>query len=219
MRINGKQARYAVDAVAPVIGGPAEKLAKALGRVQTLLGEHQDAAVAADTWVDVAAHASRRPDARGDRGPAVRAGARLDPRGALGVPRRVAARRRAAKDRMASVTPVRAAGGVVWRTGPDGAGVQICLVHRPRYDDWSLPKGKLEKGEHPLAAAVREVGEETGVRAVPQVRLPGVNYALRDGTPKTVDYWSMRCESVDGRRRPTRSTPCAGSRRPTPSGC
>jgi 8-oxo-(d)GTP phosphatase len=98
---------------------------------------------------------------------------------------------------MASVTPVRAAGGVVWRTGPDGAGVQICLVHRPRYDDWSLPKGKLEKGEHPLAAAVREVGEETGVRAVPQVRLPGVSYALRDGTPKTVDYWSMLCESVE----------------------
>lgn len=54
VRINGKKARYAVDAVAPVIGGPAEKLAKALGRVQTLLGEHQDAAVAADAWVDVA---------------------------------------------------------------------------------------------------------------------------------------------------------------------
>jgi CHAD domain-containing protein len=54
VRINGKKARYAVDAAAPVIGRPAEKLAKALGRVQTLLGEHQDAAVAADTWVDVA---------------------------------------------------------------------------------------------------------------------------------------------------------------------
>jgi CHAD domain-containing protein len=54
VRINGKKARYAVDAVAPVTGGPAEKLAKALSRVQNLLGEHQDAAVAAHTWVDVA---------------------------------------------------------------------------------------------------------------------------------------------------------------------
>jgi len=57
VRINGKRARYAVDAVASVIGGPAAKLAKALARVQNLLGEHQDAAVAADTWVALAAEA------------------------------------------------------------------------------------------------------------------------------------------------------------------
>jgi 8-oxo-dGTP pyrophosphatase MutT (NUDIX family)/phosphohistidine phosphatase SixA len=92
---------------------------------------------------------------------------------------------------VAAVTRIRAAGGVVWRPGDGGA--EICVVHRPRYDDWSLPKGKLEAGEHPLLAAVREVGEEAGVLAVPQVRLDGVNYAMRDGTPKTVDYWSMRC--------------------------
>jgi CHAD domain-containing protein len=55
VRINGKKARYAVDAVAAVIGGPAAKLAKALAKVQNLLGEHQDAAVAADTWVAIAA--------------------------------------------------------------------------------------------------------------------------------------------------------------------
>ena len=55
VRINGKKARYAVDAVAPVMGGPAAKLAKSLGKVQDLLGEHQDAAVAADTWVEIAA--------------------------------------------------------------------------------------------------------------------------------------------------------------------
>src|SRR4051812_7548860 len=55
-------------------------------------------------------------------------------------------------------TPVRAAGGVLVRDG------LIALVHRPRYDDWTLPKGKLDKGEHPLVGACREVWEETGVR-------------------------------------------------------
>jgi 8-oxo-dGTP pyrophosphatase MutT (NUDIX family)/phosphohistidine phosphatase SixA len=89
---------------------------------------------------------------------------------------------------MATVKPIRAAGGLVWR--PDGERRLVCLVHRPRYDDWSLPKGKLKNHEHPLAAAVREVAEETGVRAVPQLPLPPAEYrvALR---PKVVDYWVM----------------------------
>jgi 8-oxo-dGTP pyrophosphatase MutT (NUDIX family)/phosphohistidine phosphatase SixA len=89
---------------------------------------------------------------------------------------------------------VPAAGGVVWR-----ADRAIAVVHRPRYDDWSLPKGKLSDNEHPLAAAVREVEEETGVRARPQVRLPSVRYLT--GTPgveKTVDYWAMRSVRDDG---------------------
>ena len=93
---------------------------------------------------------------------------------------------------------VRAAGGVVWRT--NGTGLDVVLVHRPRYDDWSLPKGKLDPGEHPLAGALREVHEETGVRAVPQLRLPEVRYLT--GNPdveKAVDYWSMRAEHEDGR--------------------
>jgi 8-oxo-dGTP diphosphatase len=85
---------------------------------------------------------------------------------------------------------VRAAGGVVWRPSADGP--EVCVVHRPRYDDWSLPKGKLKNGEHPLAAAVREVREETGVRARPQLRLPPVAYELPGGVRKTVDFWLMR---------------------------
>ncbi|MEJ3744213.1 NUDIX domain-containing protein [Actinomycetes bacterium KLBMP 9797] len=92
-----------------------------------------------------------------------------------------------------STTTIRAAGGVVWRTV--GGRIQVCLVHRPRYDDWSLPKGKLDRGEHPLAAAVREVVEETGVRAQPQLRLPSIRYR-RDSLPKVVDYWSMRALSA-----------------------
>ncbi|WNM40673.1 NUDIX hydrolase [Micromonospora halotolerans] len=90
---------------------------------------------------------------------------------------------------------IRAAGGVVWR--PATGGVEICLVHRPRYGDWSLPKGKLDAGEHPLRAAVREVAEETDVRAVPQVRLPTVRYRS-EGRPKAVDYWSMRAAAQGG---------------------
>jgi 8-oxo-(d)GTP phosphatase len=87
---------------------------------------------------------------------------------------------------------IRAAGGVVWRPGP-----VVCVVHRPRYDDWSLPKGKLDAGEHPLAAALREVWEETGVRAAPQIRLSSARYKTRDRSPKTVDYWSMRVVAAD----------------------
>ncbi|MDG4785515.1 bifunctional NUDIX hydrolase/histidine phosphatase family protein [Micromonospora sp. WMMD1102] len=97
---------------------------------------------------------------------------------------------------MAAVTPVRAAGGVVWRHSP--AGVRVCLVHRPRYDDWSLPKGKLDPGEHPLTAAVREVAEEADVLGVPQVRLRPVHYLMRDGAPKTVEFWSMRAAGSGG---------------------
>ena len=85
---------------------------------------------------------------------------------------------------------VRAAGAVLWR--PADGGVEICVVHRPKYDDWSLPKGKLDTGEHPVVAAVREVLEETGVRAHPQLRLPDVAYTLPNGVPKTVEFWAMR---------------------------
>ncbi|MEV0152115.1 NUDIX hydrolase [Micromonospora sp. NPDC050686] len=96
---------------------------------------------------------------------------------------------------MAAVTGIRAAGGVVWR--PAGAAVEVCLIHRPRYGDWSLPKGKLERGEHPLLAAVREIAEETDVRAVPQVRLPAAHYRS-EGRPKVVDHWSMRAVAQGG---------------------
>src|SRR5258708_3255491 len=70
---------------------------------------------------------------------------------------------------------LRSAGGVAARSNPEG-GTEVALVHRPRFDDWSLPKGKLKRGEHPLAAAVREVREETGADALVGARLPTVSY-------------------------------------------
>ncbi|TQS44253.1 NUDIX hydrolase [Cryptosporangium phraense] len=95
-------------------------------------------------------------------------------------------------------TEIRAAGGVVWRTAPGG--LELVLVHRPRYDDWSLPKGKLDGNEHVLAAACREVIEETGLQPVVGPRLPSTSYLVsprgqHDGpavVPKVVDYWAMR---------------------------
>lgn len=82
---------------------------------------------------------------------------------------------------------IRAAGAVLWRGDPDAP--QVALVHRPRYDDWSFPKGKLDQGEHVLCAALREVAEETGMRVHLGRRLPSISY-LKDGRPKRVDYWS-----------------------------
>ncbi|MEW2353185.1 NUDIX domain-containing protein [Spirillospora sp. NPDC029432] len=87
--------------------------------------------------------------------------------------------------------PVRAAGAVLWRDGPAGR-PEVALVHRPRYDDWSFPKGKLDGGEHVLRAVVREVEEETGIVARLGRRLPPVSYLHRD-RPKRVDYWAARC--------------------------
>jgi len=93
---------------------------------------------------------------------------------------------------------VRAAGGVLWR--PSGDGIEVALVHRPRYDDWSLPKGKLESGEHALAGALREVQEETGFDAVPGRTLGRSTYRVQvDGSevPKTVRWWAMSARSGD----------------------
>jgi 8-oxo-(d)GTP phosphatase len=91
--------------------------------------------------------------------------------------------------------PVLAAGAVVWR--PSDGGVDVLLVHRPRYDDWSFPKGKLDAGEHLLAAAVREVAEETGVVSRLGPPLPRQQYDLRSGATKRVYYWAAR--PVDAR--------------------
>ncbi len=83
-----------------------------------------------------------------------------------------------------------AAGGAVWRLG-DGGVLETAVVHRPKYDDWSLPKGKLDDGEHPLQAAVREVGEETGLTVAVGRRSVQTRYVHKHG-PKRVDYWTMQ---------------------------
>ena len=86
---------------------------------------------------------------------------------------------------------VEAAGGVVWRR-LDGGDLEVLVVHRPRYDDWSFPKGKLDPGEDHRTAAWREVWEETGFECELGDELAEVRYADRFGRPKRVRYWAMR---------------------------
>ena len=96
---------------------------------------------------------------------------------------------------------MQAAGGVVFRAGEDGA-LEVLLVHRPKYDDWTLPKGKLEPGETHEAAALREVEEETGLACMLGRELPSTSYRDSRDRPKVVRYWAMR--PLDGDFSPHR---------------
>jgi 8-oxo-dGTP diphosphatase len=90
---------------------------------------------------------------------------------------------------------VSAAGGVLVRR-PDGGRPELALIHRPKYMDWSLPKGKLEPGEDWLDAALREVEEETGFRCRAGEELSPISYRDRRGRLKLVRYWLM--EPLEG---------------------
>ena len=89
---------------------------------------------------------------------------------------------------------VKASGGVVWRRGDRS--IEVALVHRPRYDDWSFPKGKLDPGESWEDAALREVEEEIGLRCRLGHELPATSYRDNKGRAKVVRYWMM--EPLDG---------------------
>lgn len=101
----------------------------------------------------------------------------------------------------AAVPHVRAAGGVVWRRQGEGP-VLILLVHRPRYDDWSLPKGKCDEGESDASCALRETREETGLTCRLGPELPSTRYHDNKGRPKTVRYWAMEAVTGDGEFTP-----------------
>lgn len=101
---------------------------------------------------------------------------------------------------------VQAAGSIPWRVR-DGQ-LQVMLIHRPRYQDWSWPKGRLNKGEPQPVAAVRETAEETGKTVMLGIPLPGLQYLLADGRVKRVHYWSAT--------RAKKSHPAAAARFPVP---
>ena len=102
---------------------------------------------------------------------------------------------------MTATSAVRAAGCVVWRHSDTEA--EVLLIHRPRWSDWSFPKGKLDPGETQIAAALREVEEETGLRVRLGPRLPDQHYEV-EGRPKVVAYWAAQ---------PVNSTDISGNRR------
>jgi 8-oxo-dGTP diphosphatase len=85
---------------------------------------------------------------------------------------------------------VRAAGGIVHRRSADGE-PEVLLIHRPRYDDWSLPKGKADRGERDEETALREVEEETGLRCVLGPPAGRTRYRDSKGRDKVVHYWLM----------------------------
>lgn len=93
---------------------------------------------------------------------------------------------------------VRAAGGVLTRSGAGGP--EVAVIHRPKYSDWTLPKGKLDRGETFEQAALREVQEETGMTAELGRELSAVSYRDRKGRSKLVRYWHMRV--LDGEFEP-----------------
>jgi 8-oxo-dGTP diphosphatase len=95
---------------------------------------------------------------------------------------------------------VRAAGGVVVREA--GCVAEVVIVHRPKYDDWTLPKGKVEEAESDEECALREVAEETGLVCELLEELQSSAYRDSSGRPKVARYWLMR--PVGGTLRPTR---------------
>jgi 8-oxo-dGTP pyrophosphatase MutT (NUDIX family) len=99
---------------------------------------------------------------------------------------------------MTAIPQIRAAGGVVVREREGD--LEVAAVHRPRYDDWSFPKGKLLSGEDWEAGALREVREETGLRCELGAELESATYLDRKGRRKLVRYWTMR--PVDGEFEP-----------------
>lgn len=105
------------------------------------------------------------------------------------------------RDLSATGAAIIAAGAVLWRVRDSS--LEICLIHRPKYDDWTLPKGKVEDGEHILSAAVREVEEETGHRVSLGRPLPSQRYIVGN-RPKLVHYWAAHVPDGTSDWQPTR---------------
>ncbi|MCX4906777.1 NUDIX hydrolase [Streptomyces sp. NBC_00878] len=94
------------------------------------------------------------------------------------------------------ITPlVRAAGCALWRKSSSGEGIELALVYRPKWSDWSLPKGKLKHDEEARDGAFREVLEETGMECALGPELPTAHYTDAQGRPKEVRYWAAEATS------------------------
>ena len=201
VRKRAKRARYAAEAAVPAVGGPARRLAKALRACRRC-----SATTRTRRWPRrgcARPPAKRRPSRRWPPGCSSPASGPWPTRrstsgAARGMPHRPRrspdgcrrSERRGRRGLAGFDGHVKAAGGLPWRVRDDH-GVEVLLVHRPRYDDWTFPKGKLDPGESVEQAAHREVEEETGLRGVLGRELPPSEYVDGKGRAKVVRYWEM----------------------------
>ena len=198
-RIRVKRARYAAELAAAELGAAGERFVDAAKELQDVLGEHQDAFVAEE---QIRAWSQGKAGSRRCRTEALEARAHPQEEGSRGVARSLEGPRAASAQ---GSTVIRAAGGVV--LGPGESGTDVLIVHRPKYDDWTFPKGKAEPGESDEACALREVEEETGLRCELLEELPATTYRDSRLRSKRVRYWLMRPTgrradvSTRGRRR------------------
>ncbi|CAN5676297.1 hypothetical protein BH24ACT2_BH24ACT2_01970 [soil metagenome] len=191
LRVWSRRCRYAAEALTPVLGPPAAALAASTTVLHVALGEaneaveirgeacslHQAGLVSGRLAKAMRRHADQLQD-----------GAR---RGAVDALATVLAAEDVTRT-PASMQTSRAGGGVVWRPVPEGDGVEVVVVHRPRKGDWSLPKGRLRSGEAVAAGARREIEEETGLVCSFGASLPPVRYVDRRGRRKEVQFWAMQ---------------------------
>ena len=177
LRKLGKRTRYAFE-----LAGHRRAVQRAK-ELQDVLGEHQDAVVA-EAQAPLAR--SRRAVGTGARGGTADRGRAAPARAGAGD---VAEGMEAARAR-GDVTVVRAAGGLIRRSSDHGT--EVLVVHRPRYDDWTFPKGKADDGETDEDCALREVDEETGLRCLLESPVGTTEYVDGKGRPKQVRWWVMR---------------------------
>ncbi len=189
LRKRGKRLRYAAELAATVSAKGGRRVVEPAKRFQDVLGEHQDGVIAEQRLRELLG-AGGDTQRRGGRRAPDRARARAPPGGAERMAAGVAGARAERRAHVAVTGPVRAAGGVVRR------GDRVLVVHRPRYDDWTFPKGKADDGESDEDCAVREVREETGFSCRLVDELPSTSYTDSRGRPKVVRYWSMDVEAV-----------------------
>lgn len=191
LRVWSRRCRYAAEALATVLGRPAAALATSATALHVALGEANEAVEVrreARSLHEAGLVSGRLAKAMRRHADDLQDGARREAVDALAAVL-------AAEDvtrTPASMQCSLAGGGVVWRPVPEGDGVEVIVVHRPRKGDWSLPKGRVRPGEAVATGARREIEEETGMVCTLGALLPPACYVDRRGRRKEVQFWAMQ---------------------------
>ena len=190
LRIRGKRARYAAELAETVVGKRATEFIREAKAFQDVLGDHQDAVVA-ETKIRELVRGRGGTVLAFSAGRLVEREERRREHARASWPEAWKRLREAWQEGVVvTAGHVRAAGGIVTRTS--GGTTEVVLVHRPAYDDWTLPKGKALAGERDEECALREVEEETGLRCELGGSIDELEYLDNRGRRKTVKYFAMR---------------------------